>query len=184
MAIDLRNVEPLASKSRLAGNNGSLLEQALKRSAPRDTGASRYHSDMDIDDDMPVQYGRREVPKNLQWIQDDKVALQNLVQQMDATMSDLNRQLQQVKVQSLESRSTIEKEQQLLFKQIHTLNNLMGKQVKIFAAMEKQMSALDIKRGPALQNAAIGVIAGLSSAVALVVLSPVAMGMMQKMLGA
>lgn len=183
MAIDLRNVEPLASKSKMGGSQGSLLEQALKRGSAA-AKAGRYHRDMDIDDDMTMDMPRQSfMPSELEWVKEDKEVLQNLVKQMDTTMGDLNRQLQQIKVQSLQSRSDIEKEQQLLFKQIHTLNSLMGKQVKIFSAMEKQMSALDINRGPALQNAAIGVIAGLASAVTLVVLSPLASTLLQKMMG-
>lgn len=182
MAIDLRNVEPLASKSKIGGSQGSLLEQALKRGSAA-AKAGRYHRDMDLDD-MNMDFPRESyLPSELEWVREDKDALQNLVKQMDTTMGDLNRQLQQIKVQSLQSRSEIEKEQQLLFKQIHTLNNLMGKQVKIFSAMEKQMSALDINRGPALQNAAIGVIAGLASAVTLVALSPLASGLMQRLMG-
>lgn len=185
MAIDLRNVEPLASKSRLHGNSGALLGQALKQTATRNSGASRYHKDMLEDDDMTRDsYFAPQVARSsdLQWIQEDKEALQTLVQQMDATMGDLSRQLQQVKVQALQSRSDIEKEQQLLFKQIHTLNGLMKKQVTIFSAMEKQMHLMDIKRGPVLQNAAVGVIAGLVSAVTLVALTPVAMSVMQSMM--
>ena len=185
MAIDLRNVEPLASKSRMGGSQGSLLEQALKRGSAQAARAGRYHRDMDIDDDMMDDMPRQSfVPSELEWVQEDKESLQNLVKQMDATMGDLNRQLQQVKVQSLQSRSEIEKEQQLLFKQIHTLNGLMNKQVKIFSAMEKQMSALDINRGPVLQNAAVGVIAGLASAITLVALSPLASNLMQRLMGA
>lgn len=183
MAIDLRNVEPLASKSQLGGSQGSLLEQALRRGSAQATRKGGYHRDMEIEDDMMLEGPRQSfLPSELEWVKEDKDALQNLVKQMDQTMGDLSRQLQQVKVQSLQSRSEIEKEQQLLFKQIHTLNNLMSKQVKIFSAMEKQMSALDINRGPVLQNAAIGVIAGLASAVTLVVLSPFASQILQKLM--
>lgn len=180
MAIDLRNVEPLASKSRLGGRQESLLEQALKRGATRTTGSSKFHDDMDFDEDMPPVSSRAK--HDLAWIQQDKAALQNLVQQMDATMSDLNRQLQQVKVQSLQSRSEIENEQKLLFKQIHTLNSLLKKQVDLFSVMERKVQALDIKRGPVMQQAAVGVIAGLVSAVSLVVLSPLAATFLKSMM--
>lgn len=137
---------------------------------------------MDIDDSEAYNTASAAIGADLQWIKEDKTALQSLVQQMDATMTDLRQQVQQAKSQTIQTRHEIEKEQQLLFKQIHTLNGLLKKQVDLYSVMEKKMLAMDIRQGPVWQQVAVGVIAGLVSAVSLVALSPVAASFMQGMI--
>lgn len=156
MAIDLRNVEPLGSKS-------VLLEQAMRRHRSKPNGKGLMHDDMDMSD---------MVTPDFEWLNEDKTALKNLVAQMDASIGQLSQQMKQLEEQSGKSRHLLEKEQQLLFKQIKTLNGLLKKQVDVFSSMERQMSEIEIKQNNIVPQVGIGLVAGLMSAVTILVTAP------------
>jgi hypothetical protein len=86
-----------------------------------------------------------------------------------------------VQSKSERSRQYIEKEQQLLFKQIHTLNGLLKKQIDVFSVMERQVSDMHIQNNKAWQSVAIGVVAGLASAITILAASPFAVMLLQKL---
>lgn len=152
MAIDLRQVEPLGSKS-------VLLEQALKRhQANRSAEEMAAASAID--------------PAALEWLQEDKVAIQDLVKQMDASIGQLAIQMRDVEKTSERARNKMEKEQQLMFKQIKTLNGLLKRQVDIFTSVERQMSDIELKQNNLIPQIGIGLIAGLMSAVTILASAP------------
>ncbi len=158
MAIDLRKVEPLGSKS-------VLLEQAMRRQ--RDSGAnqtnkSRFH-DIDMSDMITPDF---------QWLNEDKTAIEGLVKQMDASIGLLASQIRDVEVKSRKSTLAMEKEQQLLFKQIRTLNGLLKKQIDIFGAVERQMSTIEMKQNNLVPQIGLGLVAGLMSAVTILATAP------------
>lgn len=154
MAIDLRQVEPLGSKS-------VLLEQAMRR--------NRAASDKDRFDDLDMS---DMIEPDFEWLKEDKSAIENLVKQMDASIGQLSRQMREMDEQANNSRLKVEKEQQLLFKQIRTLNALLKKQVDIFASVERQMSEVEIKQNNLIPQVGIGLIAGLMSAVTILATAP------------
>ncbi len=154
MPIDLREVEPLGSKS-------VLLEQAMRRHM--NSGQAGLADDMDMSDMVSADF---------EWLNEDKTALKNLVAQMDASIGQLAQQMRELETQSTQSRSQIEKEQQLLFKQIRTLNNLLKKQVDIFASVERQMADIEIQQNNLVPQVGIGLIAGLMSAATILVTAP------------
>jgi predicted RNase H-like nuclease (RuvC/YqgF family) len=157
MAIDLRNVEPLGSKS-------VLLEQAMRRHrGANNAQGKRFTDDMDMSDMITPDF---------EWLKDDKVALQSLVKQMDASIGQLAGQVRDLDDQAKKSRASLEKEQQLLFKQISTLNNLLKKQVDIFSSVERQMAQFEVKQSNMMPNIMVGLIAGLMSAVTLLASVP------------
>lgn len=158
MAIDLRDVEPLGSKS-------VLLEQAMRRQKNGGTsqGKSNRFNDIDMSDMITPDF---------EWLNEDKSAIEGLVQQMDASIGLLAGQIKDVDHQSKKLRSSIEKEQQLLFKQIRTLNGLLKKQVDIFSAVERQMSDIEMKQNNLIPQVGIGLIAGLMSAVTILATAP------------
>lgn len=159
MAIDLRQVEPLGSKS-------VLLEQALKRHRGNKT------DDMDIDmSDM--------ITPDYEWLNEDKTAVQSLVQQMDASIGQLAQQMRQLESTSERAQAKVEKEQQLLFKQIRTLNGLLKKQVDIFTAVERQMSDAEIKQSNAMPMVAIGLVSGLMSSITILASAPWVMSLVE-----
>jgi trans-aconitate methyltransferase len=132
MAIDLRKVEPLGSKS-------VLLEQAMRRQ--RDSGAHKANTNRFHDIDMSDM-----ITPDFQWLNEDKTAIEGLVKQMDASIGLLANQIRDVEAKSRRSALTMEKEQQLLFKQIRTLNGLLKKQIDIFGSVERQMSTIEMKQ--------------------------------------
>ncbi len=154
MAIDLSKVEPLGSKS-------VLLEQALRRHRAQNQAEEFNSIDME---DM--------VSPDFEWLKDDKVAIQSLVKQMDASIGQLAKQMHDLEAVSEKSRDKVEKEQQLLFKQIRTLNSLLKKQIDIFAAVERQMSDIEIKNNNLIPQVGIGLISGLMSAVTILATAP------------
>jgi len=153
MAIDLREVEPLGSKS-------VLLEQAMRRH--RGLKENSYE-DMDMSD---------MVEPDFEWLKQDKTAIESLVKQMDASIGQLARQMKQLDDQNTKSRMKVEKEQQLLFKQIKTLNGLLKRQIDIFSTVEKKMSNIEIKQNSLIPQIGIGLISGLMSAVAILATAP------------
>ena len=155
MAIDLRQVEPLGSKS-------VLLEQAMRRSRAKGGSKDRFE-DMDISDMITPDF---------EWLNEDKTAIQGLVKQMDASIGQLAGQMRDLDEQAKKSRLNVEKEQQLLFKQIKTLNSLLKRQVDIFASVERQMAAVEIKQNNLIPQIGIGLIAGLMSAVTILATAP------------
>lgn len=162
MAINLRNVEPLSSKS-------LLLEQAMRRRhAQRDAESQP--------DDMTDM-----VTPNFEWLKEDKTALKNLVSQMDASVGQLAQQMQRLEELSDKSRSKLEKEQQLLFKQIRTLNNLLKNQVDVFGALERQLSDIELKQNNVLPQIGIGLVAGLMSAITIIATAPWLTVLIEKM---
>jgi len=152
MAIDLRQVEPLGSKS-------VLLEQALKRHKAQGNGLNLG----DMSDMVSADYD---------WLNEDKTAIQSLVQQMDASIGQLAVQMRDMNEVAAESRSQVEKEQQLLFKQIKTLNGLLKKQVSIVSAVERQMQSVEVKNNSLLPQVGIGLMAGLMSAITILATAP------------
>ena len=155
MAIDLRQVEPLGSKS-------VLLEQAMRRSRAKGGSQDRFE-DMDISDMITPDF---------EWLNEDKTAIQSLVKQMDASIGQLAGQMRDLDEQAKKSRLTVEKEQQLLFKQIKTLNSLLKRQVVIFSSVERQMAEVEIKQNNLIPQIGIGLIAGLMSAVTILATAP------------
>ena len=155
MAIDLRQVEPLGSKS-------VLLEQAMRRSRAKGGAQDRFE-DMDISDMITPDF---------EWLNEDKTAIQSLVKQMDASIGQLAGQMRDLDEQAKKSRLTVEKEQQLLFKQIKTLNSLLKRQVDLFSSVEHQMAAVEIKQNNLIPQIGIGLIAGLMSAVTILATAP------------
>lgn len=153
MAFDLREIEPLGSKS-------VLLEQALKRHQ-QNRQASLEAGDMS---DM--------VSPDYEWLKEDKVAVQDLVRQMDDSIGHLAIKVRDIESASERSRIKMEKEQQLLFKQIRTLNGLLKKQVDIFTSVERQMAEVEIQQNNLLPQIGIGMIAGLMSAVTILASAP------------
>lgn len=153
MSIDLRQVEPLGSKS-------LLLEQALRR--------QRSRQEIDYDDyDMSDM-----VAPDYEWLKEDKTAIQGLVKQMDASIGQLSKQMHELENRTERSRAKLEKEQQLLYKQIRTLNGLMKRQVDIFSSVEHQAEEIEIKNNNLIPQVGIGLIAGLMSAVTILVTAP------------
>ncbi|KUJ72720.1 hypothetical protein [Thiomicrospira sp. WB1] len=153
MSIDLRQVEPLGSKS-------LLLEQALRR--------QRGRQEIDYDDyDMSDM-----VAPDYEWLKEDKSAIQGLVKQMDASIGQLSKQMHELENRTERSRAKLEKEQQLLYKQIRTLNGLMKRQVDIFSSVERQAEEIEIKNNNLIPQVGIGLIAGLMSAVTILVTAP------------
>ncbi|MDX1795725.1 MAG: hypothetical protein R3219_03280, partial [Hydrogenovibrio sp.] len=142
MAIDLRKIEPLGSKS-------VLLEQALRRHKT-DNDFNEMGKEIDMSD---------MVTPDFEWLNEDKTAIKNLVAQMDASIGQLAQQMRELETESDKARLKVEKEQQLLFKQIRTLNGLLKKQIHIFASMERQISDIDIKRNQVLPQVGIGLMA-------------------------
>ncbi|MBN2646613.1 MAG: hypothetical protein JXR44_02385 [Thiotrichales bacterium] len=173
MAIDLSTVKPLGSKS-------VLMQQAMRRQQGRSQnkmGASaHYLADMEQDD--------LELGPDFEWLKDDQAALKGLVAQMEGSISQLSTHLQQVEQSSERAHQYLDKEQQLLFKQIHTLNQLLQKQVKVFEGLERQISDVHLQQSRAWANVGIGAVAGLMSAITLLVASPLAVVWMQSLMAA
>lgn len=158
MAIDLRKVEPLGSKS-------VLLEQAMRRQrggSANQTSKNRF-DDIDMSDMITPDF---------QWLNEDKTAIQSLVKQMDASIGLLASQIRDVDEKSRKSTAAMEKEQQLLFKQIRTLNGLLKKQVDIFGAVERQISTIEMKQNNLVPQIGLGLVAGLMSAVTILATAP------------
>lgn len=166
MPIDLRNVEPLASKSVLA-------EQAMRRQHDqRSVKRTDTHLDMHADMDTPL-------PLNLQWIEQDGAKIQNMIKELDTSIAMMAKQTLEVHTQNDRTRKKMEDEQQLMFRQIQTLNNLLKKQVSIFSAMETQINKMDIKQSNGLSMIAVGVISGIAAATTMVVAAPLALTAMR-----
>lgn len=155
MAIDLRRVEPLGSKS-------VLLEQALRRHQG-DSKKGRVASDIDMSD---------MVTPDFEWLNEDKTALKNLVAQMDASIGQLSKQMRALESETDKARLKMDKEQQLLFKQIRTLNNLLKNQVGLFTSIERQVEEIELRSNHTLSQVGIGLVAGLISAVTILVTAP------------
>ncbi|NCN43734.1 MAG: hypothetical protein CO158_02955 [Piscirickettsiaceae bacterium CG_4_9_14_3_um_filter_43_564] len=160
MAINLRNVEPLSSKS-------LLMEQAMRRHRAQNPGESEQMMDR--------------VPSDYDWLKEDKTALHTLVGQMDSSIGKLAEQMQRVEALTDKSSLKLEKEQQLLFKQIRTLNNLLKNQVDVFGALERQLSDIELKQNTVLPQIGIGLVAGLMSAITIIVTAPWLTVLIEKM---
>ncbi|GKT12771.1 MAG: spore germination protein PC [Thiomicrorhabdus sp.] len=154
MAIDLREIEPLGSKS-------VLLEQAMRRQ--RATKGTDSYGDIDMSDMISPDFA---------WLNEDKEAIQGLVRQMDATITMLANQVKVTEDQGRKSRQSMEKEQQLMFKQIRTLNDLLKKQVELFSSVERQMDEIELKQHNLMPQVGVGLIAGLMSAVTILATAP------------
>lgn len=164
MAIDLRKVEPLGSKS-------VLLEQAIKknRGKQKANGAS-YLEDIDLSDMLNPDY---------EWLNQDKTALQNLVQHMDKAIAQLAEQMRDMGTQtrhieqfSRRSKAQLEEEQALLFKQIQTLNSLLKRQIAVLEGVERQLEQVEIRQMSILPQLVLGLMAGLASAVTILLAAP------------
>lgn len=151
MSIDLRKVEPLSSKS-------LLLEQAMRRHKQNGGKGIEAFDDM--------------VAPDFEWLKEDKSAIQDLVKQMDRSISDLATGMRQVDSMGEQSRAKMEKEQQLMFKQIKTLNNLLKKQIDIFGSLEKQISQVEVQQSQVVPQVGVGLLAGFMSAVTILVTAP------------
>ena len=158
MAIDLREVEPLGSKS-------VLLEQAMRRQKGLNNQAASDQIMNGIDmSDM--------ISPDFEWLNEDKEAIQSLVQQMDASISMLASQVRGAEDQARKSRMSMDKEQQLMFKQIRVLNELLKKQVDLFSSVERQMDDIEIRQSNLMPQVGVGLIAGLMSAVTILATAP------------
>ncbi|MCF6346431.1 MAG: hypothetical protein L3J00_08195 [Thiomicrorhabdus sp.] len=158
MAIDLRKVEPLGSKS-------VLLEQAMRRQKGKGGNIGGGHQMNDIDmSDM--------ITPDFEWLKEDKMAIESLVKQMDSSIGVLANQIKSIDAASKKSQEMIEKEQQLLFKQIRTLNSLLKNQVDLFGSIERKMSNVELKQNNLLPQIGIGLMAGLMSAVTILATAP------------
>lgn len=155
MAIDLREIEPLSSKS-------LLLEQAMRRKRDQSGGKERF-DDMDMSD---------MVTPDFEWLKEDKTAIESLVKQMDASIGQLAQQMRDLEEGTQKSRLQVDKEQQLLFKQIRTLNGLLKKQLDVFNNVQKQVEKIDLQQASILPQVGIGLIAGFMSAVTILVTAP------------
>lgn len=153
MAIDLREVEPLGSKS-------VLLEQAMRRQRGQ---RNNDYNDVDMSDMIEPDF---------EWLKEDKSAIESLVKQMDASIGQMARQMNELDDQAAKSRVKIEKEQKLLFKQISTLNGLLKRQIDIFSTVEKKMADIEVKQNNLIPQIGIGLISGLMSAVAILATAP------------
>lgn len=166
MAIDLRSVEPLGSKS-------VLLEQAMRRNkGQKKSNGDSYLQDMDLSDMLSPDF---------EWLNQDKTAIENLVRQMDASIGQLSEQLRDMGRQTRtidqftkKSKTQFEDEQTLLFKQIQTLNNILKRQLDVLKGVEHQIEQVEIKQNNFLPHLGIGLIAGLMSAVTILVSAPLA----------
>ncbi len=159
MAIDLRKVEPLGSKS-------VLLEQAMRRQQGKgggNIGGGHQMNDIDMSDMITPDF---------EWLKEDKIAIESLVKQMDSSIGLLANQIKNIDAASKKSQEMIEKEQQLLFKQIRTLNSLLKNQVDLFGSIERQMSNVELKQNNLLPQIGIGLMAGLMSAVTILATAP------------
>lgn len=164
MAIDLRSVEPLGSKS-------VLLEQAIRKHKGRlKPNGESYLQDLDLSDMLNPDY---------EWLNEDKTAIQNLVQQMDASIGQLAEQMREMSQQTRHidqftrrSKTQFEDEQKLLFKQIQTLNSLLKRQIDVLGGVERQISDIEIKQNNILPQMGVGLVAGLMSAVTILVSAP------------
>lgn len=164
MAIDLRNVEPLGSKS-------VLLEQAIRNNRGRiKPNGESVLQDFDFADMLNPDY---------EWLNEDKVAIQNLVAQMDKSIGQLSDQLREmgqttrnIDQFTRRSKTQFEDEQKLLFKQIQTLNGLLKRQVTMIQSVENQMAEIEIKQNNVIPQLGVGIIAGLMSAVTILISAP------------
>ncbi len=154
MAIDLRQVEPLGSKS-------VLLEQAMRRHKANNDMGVGAHIDMS---DM--------VEPDFEWLNEDKSALKDLVSQMDSSIGTLARQMKDMESEAERARRKMEKEQTLLFKQIRTLNTLLKNQVEIYSSVETQMDAIELKQNQFVPQIGVGLLAGLLSAITVLATAP------------
>lgn len=150
MSIDLSKVEPLSSKS-------LLLEQAMRRHKQNNSLPAEF-------DDM--------IAPDFEWLKEDKSAIQELVKQMDRSIGDLASQMRQVDSMGEQARNKMEKEQQLMFKQIKTLNGLLKKQIGIFSSIEKQIEKVEIQQNQVIPQVGVGLLAGFMSAVTILVTAP------------
>lgn len=164
MAIDMRSVEPLGSKS-------VLLEQAILRNKGKlKPNGESYLQNLDLSDMLNPDF---------EWLNQDKTAIQNLVQQMDASIGQLAEQLREMGQQTRHidqftrrTKVQFEDEQKLMFKQIQTLNSLLKRQIDVLSNVERQIQAVEIKQNNFIPNLGIGLIAGLMSAVTILVSAP------------
>ncbi len=154
MPIDLREVTPLGSKS-------MLLEQAMQR---RNSKTNITDNDYFNDAETALQ--------EFDWLNKDKIAITNLVSQMDASIGQLSKQIREIENQSIRSRQQIEAEQKLLFKQISTLNSLLKNQVNIYSSVKKQVDNIKIQQSQFVPQIGIGIIAGLMSAITILATAP------------
>lgn len=100
------------------------------------------------------------------------MAIESLVKQMDSSIGVLANQIKSIDAASKKSQEMIEKEQQLLFKQIRTLNSLLKNQVDLFGSIERKMSNVELKQNNLLPQIGIGLMAGLMSAVTILATAP------------
>jgi predicted RNase H-like nuclease (RuvC/YqgF family) len=159
MAINLRNVEPLSSKS-------LLMEQAMRRRA-QSNDEPEHMMDM--------------VSPDYEWLKEDKTAINHLVSQMYTSVGQLAQQMKRLEDLSDQSRLKLETEQKLLFKQIRTLNNLLKNQVDVFGSLERQLSDIEFKQNNVLPQIGIGLVAGLMSAITILATAPWLTVLIEKM---
>ncbi|MBF6057630.1 MULTISPECIES: hypothetical protein [Thiomicrorhabdus] len=149
MAIDLRQVEPLGSKS-------VLLEQAKRRQKEATPAASAPSA--------ATQNVKTPPPAS-------QANMSRIEKEIEESINQLLLRLKQLEEESKQSRVHLEREQQLLFKQIKTLNALLKKQVDLFNSMDKEMADMHNPKH-FMQSLAIGVVAGLASALTIFVTAP------------
>ncbi|WP_294948463.1 hypothetical protein [Sulfurivirga sp.] len=152
MPIDLSQVDPLKPKK-------ALLEAAMAQQQRRNGMA-----------DMEPQ--QDEIPPDLQWLVEDKKAVHDLVRQMDAAIGELARQLRQAETVSRNGGKQLESQQKLLYKQIHTLNGLMKRQIEAFELINRKVEKIHIAEQTVLPQLAMGLVGGLVAGVTVAVTLP------------
>ncbi len=146
MPIDLSGVDPLKPKKALL--EAAMMQQKARQGVPLK--------------EMVQQAERSEaIPPDLQWLVEDQTALHDLVRQMDASISELARQLRQAQLVMDNGRRQLDAEQKLLYKQIKTLNGLMKKQVSAFETINRKVEKVSIAENSILPQLGVGIIGGL-----------------------
>lgn len=156
MAIDLRDVKPLGSKS-------EMMAAAMRQQRANQPNGGSIFDNIDMSDMISPDFA---------WLNEDRTALEGLVAQMDASIGQLASQMKEMESQTRKNRASIDKEQQLLFKQIQTMNILLKKQLGLFSALEGEVAEIEMKQNNLIPQIGVGIIAGLMSAVTILVTAP------------
>ncbi|HID01476.1 MAG TPA: hypothetical protein EYP05_09155 [Piscirickettsiaceae bacterium] len=157
MPIDLSGVDPLKPKK-------ALLEAAMAQ--------QKANQGVPLKEMMQQTERSEAIPPDLQWLVEDQTALHDLVRQMDASISELARQLRQAQLVMDNGRKQVEAEQKLLYKQIKTLNNLMKKQIETFELVNRKVEKITIAENSILPQLGVGIIGGIVAGITVALTLP------------
>ena len=121
----------------------------------------KAHQGIPLKDMVQSSKSSDAIPADLQWLVEDQTAVHDLVRQMDASISELARQLRQAQLVMDNGRRQLDAEQKLLYKQIKTLNNLMKKQIEAFELINQKVEKVSIAENSILPQLGMGLIGGL-----------------------